>query len=119
MRRFLVAFLITVMAFVAVPVAAQRADAAKVNCTVLIFKPSWFWARGSWTPQSLRGTDGIEDWYWQCHGRFRPKKKAPDAPTPKHGWGVNIKLNLNNCSYTADENLKDPAWWKHAVLYIS
>lgn len=117
MTRFLVA-LLAVLGLGLLPLAqAPAADAAGVNCAVLIFKPTHYWRQGSWSPQSLRGTRGMDDWYRRCSGRFRPLKRSPNTqPGP---WDVNIRLNRSNCTYTADQDLRDWGWWVRARIHIS
>jgi hypothetical protein len=60
----------------------------------------------------------VEDWFSYCSGRFRPQKKSPNRD-PGH-WGVNITLNIKNCTYKADEAwLRERSGWKNARIYIS
>jgi hypothetical protein len=116
MRKFIAAALLAAM-IGAAPVASASAKGS-VDCTVFIYQPQNFFLRGPWRPKTMPHGWTTEDWFYYCSGRFRPEKKSPNR-SPGH-WGVNITLNIKNCTYTADEAwLRERSGWKNARIYIS
>lgn len=117
MKKALIALCIIMGVAVATP-AVEAGASPKVDCTVLVFKPSFFWQRGYWSPAHMPHGWTVDDWFDYCSGRFRPKKKSPDRPDGS--WGTTIRLNTRNCTYQADVSwMKDPNGWRKAKIYIS
>lgn len=116
MKKFMVGLLVVMGLFtVAQPAVAKP---AAVDCTVLIYQPVTFWTRGAWRPKSVPHGWSTEDWFWHCSGRMRPAKRGPKRPNGP--WGATIHLNINNCTYQADEAwLRDSAGWRNATIYVS
>jgi hypothetical protein len=115
----IVAAIVAVLALGLVPLA-QPVDAKppKVDCTLLVFQPTTFWTRGAWRPKSVPHGWTVEDWFWHCSGRMRPEKRGPKRPPGP--WAASIRLNVNNCTYQADESwLRDPAGWRKAKIFVS
>ena len=94
----------------------EVASASSVNCAAYIYKPDNFWRRGSWRPVN-QGHRTVEEWLRACRGRVQPHKKSPNAP--QGPWRVNIRLNGGNCTYTADQDLRDWVWWQLSNIVVS
>ena len=119
MRR-LIASLVTA-ASLALPVVAvaQPAEAAKVDCTIYIYKPTWFLGRGTWRPKTTPHGWKVSDWVDYCYGRMRPVKQGPNRP--QGNWPVTIVLDQTCMWHTegGETWLKDQSGWRHARINVT
>lgn len=100
--------------------APSPAAAASVDCTIYIYKPSWFFARGTWRPRTVPHGWKVSDWVDYCYDRFKPRKKGPDRP--QGNWDVTLVLNPATCMWqTANGEgwLRDAKGWSKARIHVT
>lgn len=89
----------------------------KIDCSMLLFKPQHFLQTGNWSPRHLPRGFTVAEWLDVCTGRIKVIKKSPDRG-PGH-WPVTVHLNVKNCTYRADQPIKDWGWWKQARITVA